>query len=146
MAGEETPDDEGATSRSFEFLPCYEKQIWRMVGTSCVYRREYTPATAQFWVRLRPKTCWRTTEPKVHHQTVKHPPSIMVWGGITAAGRCGLHIFDKEERVNAVKYISVLNSKVKLHMHISGATICQQDWAPCHTARTVQKWFVDNHI
>jgi len=72
----------------------------------------------------------------------------MVSGGITAAGRCGLHIFDKGERVNAVKYISVLNYKVKLHMHISGATIFLQDWEPClrPTARTVQKWFVDNHI
>lgn len=84
--------------------------------------------------------------PKYTIKTVKHPPSIMVWGGITAAGRCGLHIFDKGEKVNAVKYISVLNSKAKLHMQISGATIFQQDSAPCHTARTVQKWFADNNI
>jgi hypothetical protein len=60
---------------------------------------------------------------------------------ISAKGRCGIHIFDKGERVNAVKYISVMNSKVKLHINISCTTIFQQDSAPCHTAKTVRKWF-----
>jgi hypothetical protein len=65
---------------------------------------------------------------------------------ISAKGRCGIHIFDKGERVNAVKYISVMNSKVKLHMNISCTTIFQQDSAPCHTAKTVRKWFAENRI
>jgi transposase len=66
--------------------------------------------------------------------------------GITASGRCGLHIFDKGEKVNAKKYLEVLESKLQIHMNISGATIMQQDSATCHTAKIVKKWFSDNNI
>jgi transposase len=85
-------------------------------------------------------------DPKYTLKTVKHPPSLMVWGGITAAGRCGLEIFDKGVKVNSAKYIEVLDTKVKIHMHITGSTILQQDSAPCHTAKVVKKWFEDNHV
>lgn len=84
--------------------------------------------------------------PKFTLKTVKHPPSLMVWGAITAAGRCGLEIFGKGVRVNAAEYIRVLNAKVKVHMNITGATIFQQDSAPCHTAAVVQRWFNDNDV
>jgi len=70
----------------------------------------------------------------------------MVWGAITAKGRCGIHVFGNRERVNAAKYIEVMESKVKIHMNISSSTIFQQDSAPCHTAKTVKKWFADNGI
>jgi len=76
-------------------------------------------------------------------KTVKHPPSLIVWGGITASGRCGLEIFVK---VNAARYIEVLHAKVKIHMQITGATIFQQDSAPCHTAQVVKKWLSDNDV
>lgn len=84
--------------------------------------------------------------PKYTLKTVKHPPSLMVWGGITSAGRCGLEIFGKGVKVNAEKYIEVLDAKVKLHMQITGSTIFQQDSAPCHTAKVVKKWFIDNGV
>jgi hypothetical protein len=48
-------------------------------------------------------------------KTVKHAPSLMVWGGITAAGRCGLVIFDKGVKVNAEKYIEILDAKMKIN-------------------------------
>jgi transposase len=85
-------------------------------------------------------------DPKYTIKTVKHPPSVMVWGAITSSGRCGLQIFDKGVKVNAEEYIKVLDSKVKIHMNISGATVFQQDSAPCHTARSVKKWFSDNGV
>jgi transposase len=85
-------------------------------------------------------------DPKYTLKTVKHPPSVMVWGGITAAGRCGLQVFGKGVKVNAAKYIEVLDAKVKIHMQISGATVFQQDSAPCHTAKVVKKWFADNKV
>jgi transposase len=84
--------------------------------------------------------------PKYTLKTVKHPPSLMVWGGITAFGRCGIEIFDKGVKVNAAKYIEVLEAKVKIHMQISGASVFQQDSAPCHTARVVKQWFIDNDV
>jgi transposase len=61
--------------------------------------------------------------PKYTIKTVKHPPSVMVWGGISANGRCGLHIFQKGEKVNATKYIEVLQNKLLMHMNISGTKI-----------------------
>jgi transposase len=85
-------------------------------------------------------------DPKYTLKTVKHPPAIMVWGAISANGRCGLQIFDKGVRVNAAKYISVLDAKLKMHMDITGTTIFQQDSAPCHTAKVVKKWFADNGV
>lgn len=84
--------------------------------------------------------------PKYTVKTVKIAPSVMVWGAIAATGHCGLHIFEKGEYVNAAKYISVLEKKVKLHMDISGTTKLQQDSAPCHTAASVKKWLKDNNI
>lgn len=84
--------------------------------------------------------------PKYTLKTVKHPPSVMVWGAITAKGRCGIKIFDKGVKVNAAIYISVLDQKLKNHMVLSGATLFQQDSAPCHTAKVVKKWFRDNDV
>jgi predicted transcriptional regulator len=84
--------------------------------------------------------------PKYTLKTVKHPPSVMVWGAITSRGRCGLKVFDKGVRVNAAMYVRVLDEKLKVHMNITGATIFQQDSAPSHTAKVVQHWFKDNNI
>ena len=75
-----------------------------------------------------------------------HPPAVMVWSAITAQGRCGLEVSEKGVKVNAARYIAVLDAKVKVHMNITGTTLFQQDSAPCHTAKVVQKWFQDNNI
>jgi len=85
-------------------------------------------------------------DPKYTIKTVKHSPLVMVWGAISANSGCGIHIFRKDERVNAAKYISLLNSKVKADMAVSGTTIFQQDSAPCHTDKSVKKWFADNNV
>ena len=84
--------------------------------------------------------------PKFTVKTVKYPPSVMCWGAITAAGTAALTPIPKDQRVNAAYYIFVLSDKVKLHMHISGTTLFQQDSAPCHTAHITKKWFKDNGI
>ena len=84
--------------------------------------------------------------PKYTIKTVKHPPSVMVWGAISVNGRCGLKIFDKGVKVNAAEYIKVLDTKVKVHMTVSGTTLFQQDSAPCHMARVTKRWFTDNAV
>lgn len=81
--------------------------------------------------------------PKYTLKTIKHPLSLTVWGGITTAGRCSLEIFEKGVKVNAARYIEVLEAKVKIHMQLTGSTIFQQDSAPCHMVKVVKKWFVD---
>ena len=92
----------------------------------------------------RPKGEW--FNPRYTVKTVKHPPSCMVWGAITAHGRTGLVIFGQSEKVNATCYLKLLEEKVKVLMDISRTTIFQQDSAPCHTAKLVKKWFRDNEV
>lgn len=85
-------------------------------------------------------------DPMYTVKTVKHPPSIMAWGAITAQGRSGLCLFDQGTRVNASAYIEVLQAKVPMHMSITNTSIFQQDSAPCHTAKVVRKWFERNNV
>jgi len=40
----------------------------------------------------------------------------------------------------------LLEAKVQIYMQITGAKIFHQDSAPCHTAKVVKKWFVDNRV
>jgi len=57
-------------------------------------------------------------------------------------------IFDKGVKVNAAEYIQVLDSKVKVHMTISGTTLFQQDSSLCHSLLkcVTQRWFADFQI
>lgn len=84
--------------------------------------------------------------PKYTIKTVKHPPSIMCWGAITAAGRAGLEPLPRGTRLNSAGYIRILESKVKVHMAIRGTTIFQQDSAPCHTSNATKRWFQQNEV
>ena len=79
-------------------------------------------------------------------KTVKHPPSIMCWGAITAKGRAGFAPLEKGKRLNSQGYIKILEEKAKIHMDIHGVTYFQQDSAPCHVSKVTKKWFADNHI
>lgn len=80
------------------------------------------------------------------NKTIKHPPSIMVWGCFSFHGRGGLSILPKDARMNSDMYIGVLNEKVVNFMTIAQTTIFQQDKAPCHTSKKTMKWFADNGI
>ena len=53
--------------------------------------------------------------PKYTLETVKHQPSLMVSGAITAARPCGLVNFGKGVKINSVKYIEVQEANVKMH-------------------------------
>ena len=85
-------------------------------------------------------------DPKYTIKTVKHPPSVMCWGAITAHGRAGLSHLPNGARLNSAGYIKILQENVQIHMGISGTTIFQQDSAPCHTSKVVKKWFSDNNV
>ena len=43
--------------------------------------------------------------------------------------------------MNARRYISVLDAHLRTFMNIHGCTTFQQDFAPCHKAKAVMKWF-----
>lgn len=84
--------------------------------------------------------------PKYTQKTVKHPPSVMVWGAMAANGRGPLQIIPKGQSVNSKVYIDILQEKLKLHMEIRGTTIFLQDSAPCHKSKATMKWFADNRV
>jgi transposase len=78
--------------------------------------------------------------------TVKHSPSIMVWGCFSAHGHGSLNVFNARETVNAARYLQVLDGRLQVHMEIHGCDIYQQDSAPCHTARVCRAWFQNQGI
>ena len=45
--------------------------------------------------------------------TVKHPPSVMVWGCFSSQGRGGLYFLPKGQTMNASRYISVLDDHLQ---------------------------------
>lgn len=91
------------------------------------------------WIRRPPGQ--RFTIP-----TVKHSPSIMVWGCFSFRGRGSLLVLEKNERVNANRYLQILQNHLLMEMAIHQCEIFQQDSAPCHTAKVCIKWFADHHI
>ena len=78
--------------------------------------------------------------------TVKHAPSVMVWGSFSAAGRSGLFFLPKGEKMNAQRYKQVLEDHLVNFMAIRGCTTFQHNSAPCHTAGVIKKWLADNDI
>ena len=78
--------------------------------------------------------------PRYIQASVKHPPSIMVWGCFSSQGRGGLYFLPKGQTMNATRYIDVLDSHLLAFMSIHGCTTFQQDSAPCHKAKVVTKW------
>uniref|UniRef100_A0A914X8P7 Tc1-like transposase DDE domain-containing protein n=1 Tax=Plectus sambesii TaxID=2011161 RepID=A0A914X8P7_9BILA len=73
--------------------------------------------------------------------------SIMVWGGITSDGRTPLHVFKKGTRITAKVYQQEILEGVLepwAQQHFADRHWClQQDSAPAHRAKSVQKWCRD---
>lgn len=75
--------------------------------------------------------------------TVKHSPSVMVWGCIAAEGRGGLWFSAPNTTVKATTYLSILQDKLPVFMPLRNCTVFQHDGAPVHTARIVKNWMAD---
>ena len=94
-------------------------------------------------------TVWRPSgsspyEPKYVVPTVKHAPSVMVWGAFSAQGRAGLAFLN--EPMNSERYIWVLDEHLLTFMDINGCTVSQHDGAPCHASRRVKTWLQEKDI
>ena len=61
--------------------------------------------------------------------TVKHPPSVMVWGCFSSQSRGGLYFLPKGQTMNASRNISVLDD----HLHVL-------NFMSIHGCTTFQKW------
>ena len=79
-------------------------------------------------------------------KTIKHSPSVMVWGCFSYLGRGRLHFLEKNQKMNSTLYTAILSEKLP-HMtaRIPNA-IFQRDSAACHTSKHTKKWFADNGI
>ena len=78
--------------------------------------------------------------------TVKHPPSVMVWGCFSSQSRGGLYFLPKGQTMNASRYISVLDDHLLNFMSIHGCTTFQHDSAPCHKAKSVMNRFHTKNV
>jgi len=78
--------------------------------------------------------------------TVKNPPSVMIWGAITANGRAGLWVMPKGTTITAKVYLDILKDKLPVHMAVTKTTVFQHDGAPVHTAKLVKRWLAEEGI
>jgi transposase len=78
---------------------------------------------------------------KYTQATVKHPPSIMIWGCISVKGRGGLEILAKNVRMDSKLYIDILEKKLENFMIILDCNLFMQDSAPCHVSKASMEWF-----
>ena len=85
-------------------------------------------------------------DPKYTIATVKNPPKVMVWGGISVMGRCGLWFLPPKTTMNGKIYLEMLKDKLPPFMELRGTTIFQQDGAPCHTSKMVKAWLTSQGI
>lgn len=77
---------------------------------------------------------------------VKNAAKIMVWGAISASGRCGLWMMPEGTTINGHVYLDVLKDKLLPFMEIRGCTHFQHDGAPCHRTKTVASWLHQNNV
>ena len=83
----------------------------------------------QFSVRVQ--HVWRPSGERYHEKytvsTVKHPPSQMVWGAMSASGTGGLYFLTPGTTMNGEKYVKVLQVKLQLHMTVHQCDIFIHD-------------------
>ena len=84
--------------------------------------------------------------PRYTVPAVKHCPSVMIWGAITAKGPAGIHLMPSGETIKSCNYLEILKEKVPSWLSIKGCDIFMHDGAPCHQAKVVKTWLQDNGI
>ncbi|GFW16900.1 transposable element Tcb1 transposase [Trichonephila clavipes] len=85
--------------------------------------------------------------PQCLKPTVKYPIKVMVWGCMSSHGVGRLHIVSGT--VKAMDYIEVLQNKLlptARDLFGNQSWIFQNDNAPCHHAKVVQKWLKDHTV
>lgn len=85
-------------------------------------------------------------DPRYTQKTMKHPPSVMVWGCFSFQGRGNLYFLPKNETMNGTRYLAILEEKLPVVMTIHETVTFMHDGAPCHRAKKVSKWLADNNF
>ncbi|GFV70437.1 transposable element Tcb1 transposase [Trichonephila clavipes] len=85
--------------------------------------------------------------PQCPKPTVKYPKKVMVWGWMSSHGVGRLHIVSGT--VKAMDYIEILQNKwlpTARYLFGNQSWISQDDNAPYHRAKIVQKWLKDHTV
>ena len=80
-------------------------------------------------------------------QAPKHPPKKMFWGCFTFKGTGRL--IPVEGMMNSIKYKEILTKYLLPTVQVAfpeGGGIFQQDLAPCHTSKMIQKFFKESKL
>ncbi|GFY30956.1 transposable element Tcb1 transposase [Trichonephila clavipes] len=88
------------------------------------------------------KDCEKCLKP-----TVKYPTKVMVWGCMSSHGVGKLHIVSGT--MKAMDYIEIQQNKLlptAMDLWGNHSWIFQDDNAPCHRAKVVQKWLEDHTV
>lgn len=91
-------------------------------------------STAPCLVRRPPGTRY---EKRYCLPTVKHSPSVMIWGSMSSSGRGNLWFLSPNKTMNAEVYLNVLQERLRPMMNIRSTEVFMHDGAPCHRARSV---------
>ena len=84
--------------------------------------------------------------PQYTVNTVKHPPSIMVWACFSFHGPGELVVLPKGVMMNKNNYLELLCDFLPSSFEKCSANLFMQDGAPCHTAHDVKQWLHDCEI
>jgi hypothetical protein len=79
--------------------------------------------------------------------TVKHSPSVMLWGCVSASGVGNLA--EISTKMDAKLYVDIINNNLIAsaeRMGIKDNFIFQSDNDPKHTSRLANKWFTENKV
>ena len=99
---------------------------------------------------VRKYRLWRPAgkkyEKKYTTPTVKHPPSLMVWGAMSAMGTASLSFLLPKTTMNGTKYVALLRSKLQLHMPVHNCSIFMHDGAPCHRSKAVKEFLEQGNV
>jgi DDE superfamily endonuclease len=98
--------------------------------------------------RVYAKSCYEANEKAPRVTRAHHPPSVMVWWGVSYDGATKIHFCDAGVKTNAAVYECMLDDVVKPLNHSlfeNEDNWCfQQDSAPAHKARRIQTWLAEN--
>ena len=90
---------------------------------------------------------WNTRfNPRYVIPTVKHSPSVMVWGSFGCSGRGNLWFLPPNTTMRAANYLEVLKERLRPMMARRQTTIFMHDGAPCHQARIVKSWLAEQRV
>lgn len=115
---------------------------WR----KCMFSDETTISQHGTWVRHVRRPANKRHDQRYTIPTVKNPPKVMVWGAISAKGRCGLWFAPQGTTINSATYLDILKEKLPIYMASRQCNYFQHDGAPCHQARVVRNWLAHESI